>query len=105
MTKLIAGLGLSAALAFAAPTTAEAQQGGGPVFTGGLVNVTIVDVADVVIRDINVGVNAALAIAANVCDTTVAILQADLSSGDRTATCTNDIGQTVTLTQTGRRGQ
>ena len=100
MKKLIAGLGIGAALAFAAPTTAEAQ---GPVVTGGLVNVTIVDLADVTLQDINIGVGAALALAANVCDVNVLVLVADFEDGS--ATCTNTVsGTEVTLTQlTGRR--
>ena len=99
MKKLIASLGLGAALAFAAPSTSEAQ---GPVVTGGLVNVTIVDAADVVIQDINVGVAAALGVAANVCGLAVGVLAADLADDGR-ATCTNALGQTVTLTQRRRR--
>lgn len=73
MTKWIAGLGLGAALAFAAPSTAEAQ----PVLTGGLVNVTLVDVIDV--GDVavavlnNVGIGVAANVAAQICGTQVAL--------------------------------
>lgn len=69
-----------------------------PVITGGLVNVTIVDVIDdvtVTLEDINVGV--ALGLAANVCDTTVGVLSQQLQR-DGTTSCTAD-GQTVTLNQ------
>jgi hypothetical protein len=103
MTKWIAGLALSGALAFAAPSTAEAQ---GPIVTGGLVNVTIVDLVDAgnILSDNNVGIGAALAIAANVCDVSVIVLAADLTD-DGEATCTSENDeQQVTLTQlTGRR--
>jgi len=61
MKKLVAttfATGLMA-IGVAAPT-ASAQ----PVVTGGLVNVTIVDLADVTVRDVQVAVNAA----ANICD-------------------------------------
>ena len=63
-----------------------------PIVTGGLVNVTIVDVIDVgnvdvrIIRDVNVG--AALKLAANVCGVNVNVLAQQLPS---TATCTNTL--------------
>ena len=95
MTKWIAGLGLSAALAFAAPTTAQAQ----PVVTGGLVNVTVTDALNNVLSDNNVGVAAALAVAANVCGVAVNVLAADFQQDGR-AVCTNDVsGQTANVTQ------
>lgn len=72
-----------------------------PVFTGGLVNVTVTDVVDdvtVVVQDINVGVGAALGIAANVCDVNVNVLAQQFRDG--AAECTSDAtGQTVTLDQ------
>ena len=72
-----------------------------PLVTGGLVNVTVTDVVDdvtVVVQDINVGVGAALGIAAHVCDTSVSVLARQLKTGG--ATCTSDAsGQTVTLSQ------
>ncbi|HJR38053.1 MAG TPA: hypothetical protein VJ819_06680, partial [Nocardioidaceae bacterium] len=75
-------------------TPASAQ----PVVTGGLVNVTIVDAVDVVVRDVNVAVGAALGIAANVCDVNVNVLAEQLRNGG--ATCTSDAsGQTVTIDQ------
>jgi hypothetical protein len=96
MKKLIAGLGLGAALAFAAPSTSEAQ---GPIVTGGLVNVTIVDAVDVTNNQIlnNISITAALALAANVCGVAVNVLAADLKQ-DGKATCTAG-SQVVTLTQ------
>jgi hypothetical protein len=96
MTKWIAGLGLSAALAFAAPSTSEAQ---GPVVTGGLVNVTIVDAVDVtnvrIIRDITVA--AAVQLAANICGVAVNVIAIDFQQ-DGKATC-ETAAQTVTITQ------
>jgi hypothetical protein len=74
----------------------------GPVVTGGLVNVTVVDVLNNAQILNNVGVNAALALAANVCNVPVSVLAAQL--GNNTATCTNAVnGTTATLTQTTRR--
>jgi hypothetical protein len=98
MTKWIAGLGLSAALAFAAPATADAQ----PVVTGGLVNVTVTDALNNVLSSNDVGIAAALSVAANICGVAVNVLAADLQQ-DGKATCTNATGQTVTLTQRRRR--
>src|SRR5688500_9972059 len=79
MTKWIAALALSGALAFAAPSTAEAQ---GPIVTGGLVNVTITDFADIedVLTDFNIGVNAAVALAAAVCDVDVDVISAAIEN-------------------------
>jgi hypothetical protein len=72
MKKLIAGLGIGAALAFGAPNTSEAQ---GPIITGGLVNVTLVDVLNnnniAVLNNVAVGV--AANVAAQICGTQVAL--------------------------------
>jgi hypothetical protein len=100
MTKWIAGLGLSAALAFAAPSSAEAQ---GPVVTGGLVNVTITDVIEnvvVEVSNVNVSITAALALAANVCGVAVNVLAADFQQdGQATCTAVSDADNVVTITQ------
>jgi hypothetical protein len=65
MRKWIASLAVAGALAFAAPQ-AEAQ-----VVTGGLVNVTLVDVVDVGDVDVtileNVGIGVAANVAAQIC--------------------------------------
>ena len=83
-------------LAVGALTPASAQ----PIITGGLVNVVITDVIDdvtVVVQDINVGVGAALGLAANICDVNVNVLAEQLPG---TATCTNEVtDQTVTISQ------
>jgi hypothetical protein len=78
--KLVASLFASGILAagLAAPT-ASAQ----PVVTGGVVNVTIVDLLDVTVRDVQVAVNAA----ANICDTDI-IVNEDTGQ----ATCTAIVG-------------
>lgn len=94
MTKMIAALGISAALAFAAPSTAEAQ---GPIVTGGLVNVTIVDAVDV--RNVKVAIGAALNLAANVCGVAVNVLAVQLGQPGPIS-CTNTVtGDKVTITQ------
>lgn len=97
--KWIAALGVSAALAFAAPQSAEAQ----PVVTGGLVNVTIVDAVDANNNQIlnNLTVAAAVQIAANVCGIAVNVLTQDLAQDGRAVCTTGD--QTVTMIQ--RRGR
>lgn len=69
MTKWIATLGIGTALAFAAPNMSQAQA---PVVTGGLVNVTIVNVAndntvlsyDNILQNVGVGVAANVAVLA-----------------------------------------
>ena len=96
MKKLLASLGLGAALAFATPSTSEAQ---GPVITGGLVNVTITNVANnnEIIKNVNLAVTAALNVAANICGVSVDVLATDFAP-DGFATCTNTVtGRAVTL--------
>ncbi|HET8960826.1 hypothetical protein, partial [Nocardioides sp.] len=72
-----------------------------PLVTGGVVNVTVTEVVDdvtVVVQDINVGVGAALGIAANVCDVNVNVLAQQFRNG--AASCTSDAtGQTVDIGQ------
>jgi hypothetical protein len=95
MRKLFVTLLLTCALAVGATAPVAASQ---PVVTGGLVNITVVDVANNLLRDADVGVAAALAIAANVCDVSVAVLAAQLGADE--ATCTNDVsGTTATISQ------
>ena len=65
-----------------------------PLITGGLVNVTITDVnvltgAILNNNTVQVGVGAALAIAANVCDVNVNVLATQLRDGG--ATCSNTV--------------
>ena len=96
--RSIATVGAAGALAAGSLFVASPAQAA-PVFTGGLVNVTIVDAVDVVITDVNVGIGAALAVAANVCGANVAVLAADFVQ-DGSATCENEqTGQEVTITQ------
>jgi hypothetical protein len=57
-----------------------------PLFTGGLVNVTVNDVE--LLNDVNVGV--ALNVAANVCDVSVNVLARQLKTGG--ATCDSATG-------------
>lgn len=67
-----------------------------PVITGGLVNVTIVDLVSLE----QVSLQVPITVAANICDVTVAVLAQDLRDG--TADCTNDVQQ-ITVTQQRRR--
>lgn len=91
-----AGLLTAGTLGLAAPAQAA------PVITGGLVNVTITEV-DLLNDSVNnntvqVGVGAALALAANVCDVNVNVLARQFRNGG--ATCTNtvdDVRSTVTF--------
>jgi peptide deformylase len=92
-----AGLIMAGTASVMAAPPASAQ----PVVTGGVVNVTVTDVIDdvtVTIQDINVGVGAALGLAANVCDVNVNVLATQLRN--EAATCTSEAtGQTVTIDQ------
>jgi hypothetical protein len=72
--KLVAGLFASAALATGASPALAAPQGG-PVVTGGLVNVTIVDAVDINRNTVQIPVAAA----ANVCNVDIAILLAQIN--------------------------
>ena len=92
--KVAVSLFAGAVLAVGALTPAAAQ----PIVTGGLVNVVVTDAIDVVLQDVNVGVAAALGIAANVCDVNVNVLARQLRTGE--ATCTNEVtDQTATISQ------
>lgn len=64
-------VGTVAAGAALVPATAASAQ---PVVTGGLVNVTIIDFADVNVEDVTVQLP--VAVAANVCDVNAAVLLA-----------------------------
>ena len=80
--------------AAAAPASAQ-----GPIVTGGLVNITIVDLIDGdVLSNNNVSLGAALGIAANVCDVNVNVLAQQLRRGG--ATCTSEASdQQVNISQ------
>lgn len=100
MKRIIMGTA-SAALALGATVATTAPAQAAPLVTGGLVNVTVTEVIDdvtVTVQDVNVGLGAALGIAANVCDVNVNVLAKQLRDGG--ATCTSDAsGQTVELGQ------
>ncbi len=83
---LAASLALGAALVFTPMTPVAAQQ-------TGLVNVELGNVN--ILRNVDVAV--ALNAVAQICNTTVQVLQVDLADG--TATCTARGGQRVTITQ------
>lgn len=97
MRRLFATLFLTCAMAVG--VTAPIASAQGPIVTGGLVDVTIVDVLNnnTILSDINVA--AAVAVAANVCDVGVNVLATQLGSGND-ATCTNTVnGTTATITR------
>src|SRR5687768_4317825 len=92
--KLVASVFASGLLAvgLAAPASAH-PHGGGPVVTGGLINITVVDLIDGdVLSNNNVGVGVAANVAANVCpalDLNAAVLAQQLvAGGDDEITCT-----------------
>jgi hypothetical protein len=68
--RFVASLFASGLLAAGAALPAAAAPQGGPVVTGGLVNVTIVDAVDVNHNTVQLPIS----VAANVCGTTVALL-------------------------------
>ncbi len=81
--RSLATVGAAGTLAVGSLGVAAPAQAQAPVVTGGLVNVTIVDAVDV--NDVVVQVPIAAAV--NICDTTVAVLVADLQDGDGEANC------------------
>ena len=85
--RSIATVGAAGALATGSLFLASPAQAQGPIFTGGLVNVTIVDFADVNVED--VVVQLPISIAANVCDVDINVLAADLADGDANCTATS----------------
>jgi hypothetical protein len=95
MNRLIkrAAVAATFAGALAVPATAASAA---PLITGGLVNVTIVDV----LSGNQVTAQVPVTVAANICDVTVAVLVQDLQDG--TADCTND-QQVITVSQQRRR--
>ena len=90
-------LAAAAALTLGSLGVASSASAAGPVVTGGLVNVTIVDLVDAnnneILNDVNIG--AALQLAANVCDVNVNVLARQLPGE---ATCTNG-DQVATIVQ------
>ena len=109
MRKLLATLALGGAVAFVAPKMAEAQ---GPVVTGGLVNVTLVDILSndniAVLNDVGVGV--AANVAAQICGTQltipVGILAAQVvRNGSATACTITDQSGDVRQVQISRQAQ
>lgn len=93
--RALATLAATGALAIVPAVPAMAS----PIVTGGLVNVTVTDVANNVLNNNNVGVGAALNVAANVCGVGVNVLASQLGTSGPIS-CTNPTsGETVTLTQ------
>ncbi len=85
--------------AIAAPALGSPASAAGPLFTGGIVNVTVTNVLNNTLRDANVGLGVAAGVAANVCDLNVAAVIADIRD-DGTSTCTSSAtGQTVRIVQ------
>ena len=79
--------------AMVVPATAASAA---PVFTGGLVNVTIVDLVSLEQTSVTVPIS----VAANICDVSVIVLARDLADG--TADCTTETEQ-ITVTQQQKR--
>ncbi len=85
----------------ALPALGSPASAAGPLFTGGLVNVTVNDVLNN--NTVNIGLGVAAGIAVNICDTNVAAVIADIRD-DGSATCTSTAsGQTVEITQSRSR--
>jgi hypothetical protein len=92
LRKALAATVISGGLALGTAGAASAQ----PVVTGGLVNVTIVDV----LSGNQTTLQVPITVAANICDVTVAVLAQDLSDG--TADCST-AQQIITVSQQRRR--
>ena len=85
--RTAAALTSAAALSITGVAMATPAQAA-PVFTGGLVNVTLVDVVDV--EGVNVVLQVPVAVAATVCDLNVAVLAAIRDNGDVACETTSD---------------
>jgi hypothetical protein len=83
MKRLVALLAVVAMMVVATAMPVMAAPKSGPVVTGGLVNVTIVDAVDADRTTLQVPI----AVAANVCDVDINVLAADLAD-DGQANCT-----------------
>ena len=92
--KLVVTLCASGLLSVGAAAPASAQ----PLVTGGLVNITIVDVANnnTILSNNNVNLGVALNLAASVCDVNVNVLAVQLRNGGATCTTTT---RDVTISQ------
>lgn len=93
MKKMMTAAALAGAMGLPMAATTQAQP---LVAAGNLVNVQIVDAVDVdvVLRDINVAVAAAVNIAANVCGIAVGVIAEKVEAGDFSCTGTTG-GQDV----------
>jgi hypothetical protein len=95
--KMLAATAVATGSIFAATAApaADAQ----PVITGGLVNITVVDLLNnnQVLDNNNVNLGVALTLAANVCDTTVNVLATQVGTG-APVSCDNG-AQRATITQ------
>ena len=92
---------LVCATALAVPMAALPVSAQGPIAVGNLVNVQVVNVANnnEIIKNVNVAIGGAIAIAANVCDTTVQLLTVEIGQ-KKDYTCTSSTGdQRVDITQ------
>ncbi len=87
MRRILALISVSVLMVALTAMPAMAAPNGGPVVTGGLVNVTIVDAVDIE----RTTVQLPIAVAANVCDVDVNVLSADLAD-DGEANCTATAG-------------
>jgi len=98
--RALATLATTGTLALAPAVPAMAS---GPVVTGGLVNVTVTDVANnnTVTLLNNVAVGVAAQVAANVCgvDATVGVLASAVGQNTGPVSCTTTTGDIVTITR------
>ena len=95
MRKFTATLFLTGALAVGAVAPMASAA---PIVTGGLVNITVTDVANNVLNNNNVALGVALNLAANVCNVPVSVLATQLHTGS--STCTNTAnGTSATIRQ------
>jgi hypothetical protein len=101
MMKRILATSATAAIALTGSTLGIAAPAhASPVVTGGLVNITVVDLLDTgnILSNNNVALGAALGLAANICDVNVNVLAVQLRNGGATCTSTAS-GQQVTISQ------
>jgi hypothetical protein len=88
-----AAVSLFAAAALGAGAVAPASAA--PVITGGLVNVTVVDLVDLT----NTSVNVPVTVAAQICGVSVQALVVDLGPDGTITDCDQDVDTITTVTQ------
>lgn len=99
ITRTAATLASAAVIGLTGAVVAAPAQAASPVITGGLVNVTVVDLIDLT----NTSVVVPVTVAAQICGVSVQALVIDLGPDGTITDCDSDVDTITTVTQ--RRGR